>query len=242
MLDQRFQDSYLNPIPGFYSSGDGGFIDDDGYVFVMGRTDDVINVAGHRLSTGEMEEIVAAHPAVAECAVFGVQDELKGELPLAMVVLKDGFVGDEDALKAELVAAVRQQIGALACFNQSLIVERLPKTRSGKILRGMILRVYSGQPAGDLTSVENPDALDAIVAIRPRLIVAARIARCARDNAALIKDLMTSVSCSFPIAINRITARHSCDGAPLVDITRPWSGAGDGADLFLDLSAGIRCC
>lgn len=158
----RFISGYLAQYPCYYLSGDGGYRDEEGYLFVMGRLDDVINVAGHRLSTGEMEEIVAAHPAVAECAVFGVYDELKGELPLAMVVLKDGFVGDEDALKAELVAAVRQQIGALACFNQSLIVERLPKTRSGKILRKTLRQMVNGEELQVPSTIDDPAILDEI--------------------------------------------------------------------------------
>lgn len=128
----------------------------------MGRLDDVINVAGHRLSTGEMEEVVAAHPAVAECAVFGVHDELKGELPLAMVVLKDGFTGNEDALKAELIASVRQQIGALACFNQSLVVDRLPKTRSGKILRKTLRQMVNGEDLQVPSTIDDPAILDEI--------------------------------------------------------------------------------
>ncbi|MEK9710671.1 MAG: propionyl-CoA synthetase, partial [Alphaproteobacteria bacterium] len=109
----RFEESYLNPYPGYYLTGDGGFIDQDGYVFIMGRTDDVINVAGHRLSTGEMEEIVAAHSAVAECAVIGVADELKGQLPLGLVVLKDGASQSHDEVEKELIASVRASIGAV---------------------------------------------------------------------------------------------------------------------------------
>lgn len=158
----RFRSGYLAQYPGYYLSGDGGYRDEGGYLFVMGRLDDVINVAGHRLSTGEMEEIIAAHPAVAECAVFGIHDELKGELPLAMVVLKDGFVGDEDALKAELVASVRQQIGALACFNQSLVVDRLPKTRSGKILRKTLRQMVNGEELQIPSTIDDPAILDEI--------------------------------------------------------------------------------
>ena len=124
----RFEESYLNPYPGYYLTGDGGFIDQDGYVFIMGRTDDVINVAGHRLSTGEMEEIVAAHLAVAECAVIGVADEIKGQLPLGLVVLKDGVTQSHDEVEKELIASVRALIGAVACFNKALIVDRLPNS------------------------------------------------------------------------------------------------------------------
>jgi propionyl-CoA synthetase len=159
---ERFKSGYLDQYPGYYLTGDGGYRDEEGYLFVMGRLDDVINVAGHRLSTGEMEEIVAAHPAVAECAVFGVHDELKGQLPLAMVVLKDGFVGDEDALKAELIALVRQQIGALACFNQSFVVDRLPKTRSGKILRKTLRQMVNGEEMQIPSTIDDPAILDEI--------------------------------------------------------------------------------
>ncbi len=111
--DQRFQNSYLKPIPGFYSSGDGGFIDDDGYVFIMGRTDDVINVAGHRLSTGEMEEVIASHPAIAECCVVGAHDDMKGQIPVGLVLIKDGATIDQDELEEELVEMVREKIGLL---------------------------------------------------------------------------------------------------------------------------------
>ena len=131
---ERFRTGYLSEFPGYYSSGDGGYIDEDGYVFIMGRTDDVINVAGHRLSTGEMEEIVAGHSAVAECAVIGVNDPLKGQQPIGFVLLKDGVEISEEDLEAELVALVRKEIGAVACFKRAVVVQRLPKTRSGKIL------------------------------------------------------------------------------------------------------------
>ena len=126
-------------------SGDGGYIDDDGYVFVMGRIDDVINIAGHRLSTGEMEEIVADHPAVAECAVFGINDALKGEVPLGMVLIKDGVDIDEEQLNNELKQMVRKRIGPIACYNKTLIVSRLPKTRSGKILRRVLRQIAAGE-------------------------------------------------------------------------------------------------
>ncbi|WP_340138956.1 propionyl-CoA synthetase [Vibrio vulnificus] len=143
----RFESGYLSQFPGYYVSGDGGYLDEEGYLFIMGRIDDVINVAGHRLSTGEMEEIVGAHPAVAECAVVGVHDELKGQLPLGFVVLKDGVKIDPTELEQELVGKVRNEIGAVACFKQALVVERLPKTRSGKILRRTIFTPH--RTAGD---------------------------------------------------------------------------------------------
>jgi propionyl-CoA synthetase len=143
-------------------TGDGGFIDQDGYVFIMGRTDDVINVAGHRLSTGEMEEIVAAHSAVAECAVIGVADELKGQLPLGFVVLKDGASQSHDEVEKELIASVRASIGAVACFNKALIVDRLPKTRSGKILRATLRKIADGEPYTAPSTIEDPAVLSEI--------------------------------------------------------------------------------
>ena len=158
----RFEESYLNPYPGYYLTGDGGFIDHEGYIFIMGRTDDVINVAGHRLSTGEMEEIVAAHPAVAECAVIGVADELKGQLPLGLVVLKDGVAGDPVTVEKELIQSVRASIGAVACFNKAVIVERLPKTRSGKILRATLRKIADGESYSMPSTIEDPTVLSEI--------------------------------------------------------------------------------
>lgn len=157
---QRFRDGYLSHFPGFYQSGDAGYLDEDGYVFVMGRTDDIINVAGHRLSTGEMEEVLGAHPAVAECAVIGVPDELKGELPLGLVVLKNGVELQEPQLCAELSALVRRDIGALACFNRALVVKRLPKTRSGKILRRIMRQMAAGQSFQTPSTIDDPACLD----------------------------------------------------------------------------------
>ena len=157
---ERFRAGYLTTFPGFYVSGDAGYIDQDGYVFVMGRTDDIINVAGHRLSTGEMEEVLGAHPAVAECAVIGVPDELKGELPLGMVVLKNDVAVDPQQLASELAALVRKEIGALACFQQSLIVQRLPKTRSGKILRRILRQIASGEVFTVPSTIDDPACLD----------------------------------------------------------------------------------
>ena len=158
----RFEDSYLNPYPGYYLTGDGGYIDQEGYVFVMGRTDDVINVAGHRLTTGEMEEIVAAHPAVAECAVVGIADELKGQLPLGFVILKDGVSQSHEEVVSQLIASVRSSIGAVACFNQAIIVERLPKTRSGKILRAILRKIADGEPYTPPSTIEDPAVLEEI--------------------------------------------------------------------------------
>lgn len=156
---ERFESGYLAQFDGYYVSGDGGYLDEEGYLFIMGRIDDVINVAGHRLSTGEMEEIVGAHPAVAECAVVGVYDELKGQLPLGLVVLKDGVKVDERELEQELVNKVRSEIGAVACFKHALIVDRLPKTRSGKILRRVIRQIADGEEYAVPSTIDDPMSL-----------------------------------------------------------------------------------
>src|SRR5204863_6442285 len=137
--------SYLSAFPGYYLSGDGGYLDEDGYLFVMGRTDDVINVAGHRLSTGSIEAVLATHPAVAECAVIGVADEIKGQAPRGFVVLKSGYQVDPDELARELIAAVRDEVGPVAAFKDVSIVAALPKTRSGKILRKTMRQIADGE-------------------------------------------------------------------------------------------------
>ncbi len=156
--DERFVESYLTKYPGFYLTGDGGHVDDDGYVWVMGRIDDVINVAGHRLSTGAIEEVVAAHPAVAECAVIGVADPVKGQLPHAYVVLK----ADAEAprLEEELVRAVREQIGPVASFRDVTVVRALPKTRAGKILRGTMRGIADGRDVQAPSTIEDPAVLE----------------------------------------------------------------------------------
>lgn len=141
----KFKESYLSTFEGYYASGDGGYIDEDGYVFVMGRVDDVMNVAGHRLSTGEMEEVVGSHPAVAECAVIAKDDDLKGQIPIGLVVLKTGVDIDEAVLSQELVQLIRGSIGAIACYKDTYIVKRLPKTRSGKTLRKSMRQMINGQ-------------------------------------------------------------------------------------------------
>ena len=166
---KRFQASYLDRFPGYYQTGDGGYIDADGYLFIMGRTDDVINVAGHRLSTGEMEEIIAGHPAVAECAVIGVADGLKGQVPMGFVVLKDTVELDSDELEAELIALVRSRVGPVACFNRALVAQRLPKTRSGKILRSTMRSIVDGRPWNMPATIEDPAALDEIMGLLGRL-------------------------------------------------------------------------
>lgn len=155
----RFESGYLTQFNGYYATGDGGYIDDDGYVFIMGRTDDVINVAGHRLSTGEMEEVVASHPDVAECCVVGAQDQLKGQLPIAFVIIKNGSDITSEQLEAELVALVREQIGPLACFKIALPVKRLPKTRSGKILRKLVRSIVDGEAYQIPSTIDEPESL-----------------------------------------------------------------------------------
>jgi propionyl-CoA synthetase len=162
---QRFADAYLSLFPGYYHTGDGGYVDDDGYVFITGRTDDVINVSGHRLSTGEMEEVVSGHPAVAECAVIGVQDALKGQLPVGLVVLKSGEDIGAAALEAELVERVRDQVGALACFRRVLVVQRLPKTRSGKILRAILRKIAVGESYKTPSTIDDESILPEISSV-----------------------------------------------------------------------------
>jgi len=167
--DERFRASYLSTFEGYYLSGDGGFVDSDGYLYVMGRTDDIINVAGHRLSTGSMEAVLAEHPAVAECAVVGVADELKGQLPTGYVVLKAGLDVDHDELGRELVASVRDEVGAVAAFRSVSVVPALPKTRSGKILRKSMRQIADGVDADVPSTIEDPAVLDALrPVLRPR--------------------------------------------------------------------------
>ncbi|MFU8877588.1 MAG: propionyl-CoA synthetase, partial [Wenzhouxiangellaceae bacterium] len=165
----RFRDAYLRRYPGYYLTGDAGIRDADGYLWIMSRIDDVINVAGHRLSTGEMEEALAAHPAVAECAVFGVADALKGELPLGLVVLKSGVDTDADQLGRELIAQVREQIGPVAAFKLVAAVPRLPKTRSGKILRATMRKLANGQEYSVPATIDDPAILDEIAEALARL-------------------------------------------------------------------------
>ncbi|MAL98439.1 propionyl-CoA synthetase [Hydrocarboniclastica marina] len=159
---QRFQSAYLDSFPGYYMSGDGGYFDEDGYLFIMGRTDDVINVAGHRLSTGEMEEVIARHPAVAECAVIGISDELKGQVPVGLVLLKNGVNVDPLQLEADLITRVRDEVGAVASFKHALVVERLPKTRSGKILRRVLRDIADGMDYKVPSTIDDPAILDEI--------------------------------------------------------------------------------
>ncbi len=163
--NDRFIKGYLETFPGYYVSGDGGMIDEEGYVFLLGRIDDVINVAGHRLSTAEMEEMITQNPAIAECAVFGIQEELKGQVPIALVVLKEGVKIAEDELERELVATIRNQIGAVASFKRALVVKRLPKTRSGKILRATLRKIADAEEYTMPSTIEDPSVLDEIKAV-----------------------------------------------------------------------------
>jgi propionyl-CoA synthetase len=160
--DEGFKKSYLSRFPGYYNTGDAGFIDEDGYIFIMSRTDDIINVAGHRLSTGGMEEVLASHPDVAECAVVGVADALKGQVPLGFVVLKAGVTKPEEQILRELVQLVRERIGPVAAFKQATVVKRLPKTRSGKILRGTMQKIADAQDYRMPATIDDPAILGEI--------------------------------------------------------------------------------
>jgi propionyl-CoA synthetase len=165
--EERFQKSYLTAFPGFYETGDAGMIDEDGYLYIMARTDDVINVAGHRLSTGGMEEVLAAHPDVAECAVIGVTDQLKGQLPVGFVCLTTGVDRDHSEITAECVKLVRERIGPVAAFKLAVVVDRLPKTRSGKILRGTMVKIADSETFKMPATIDDPVILDEIkVALR----------------------------------------------------------------------------
>jgi len=166
--DDGFEKSYMTAYPGYYNTGDAGFLDQDGYVYIMGRTDDVINVAGHRLSTGGMEEVLSSHPDVAECAVVGVADQLKGQVPVGFVVLKHGVSTPEDTVLRELVALVRERIGPVASFRSCVVVHRLPKTRSGKILRATMAKVADAVAFRLPATIDDPAILDEIAdALRP---------------------------------------------------------------------------
>jgi propionyl-CoA synthetase len=160
--DERMKESYLSAFPGYYSTADAGFLDDDGYVYVMGRTDDIINVAGHRLSTGGMEEVLSSHKDVAECAVIGMKDDLKGEVPCGFIVLKAGVNRPHDEIEKEIVALVREKIGPVAAFKLAITVPRLPKTRSGKILRGTMKKIADGDAFNMPATIDDPVILDEI--------------------------------------------------------------------------------
>ena len=160
--EDRFKKSYLTTFPGYYETGDAGMKDEDGYLYIMARTDDVINVAGHRLSTGGMEEVLAGHPDVAECAVIGVADQLKGQMPLGFLCLNAGVDRDPDAIVKEVVKLVRDKIGPVAAFKLAVVVDRLPKTRSGKILRGTMVNIADGTPWKMPATIDDPTILDEI--------------------------------------------------------------------------------
>ncbi len=160
--DERMRESYLKEFPGYYKTADAGFVDKDGYLYIMGRTDDIINVAGHRLSTGGMEEVIAAHPDVAECAVLGVKDEIKGEQPCGFIVLKSGVNRPHKEIEKEVVKLVRDKIGPVAAFKMALVVSRLPKTRSGKILRGTMKKIADHDAWATPATIEDPKVLEEI--------------------------------------------------------------------------------
>ena len=159
---ERFRQAYLARYPGYYLTGDAGYRDEDDYVYVMSRIDDVINVAGHRLSTGAIEEVLASHKDVAECACIGVADELKGELPMGLVVLKAGVAREPEAIRRELVAKVRDEIGPVAAFKLVAVVKRLPKTRSGKILRGTMKKLADDAELKVPATIDDPLILDEV--------------------------------------------------------------------------------
>jgi len=160
--EERFKEAYLSMFEGYYATGDGGYKDEEGYVYIMGRVDDVINVSGHRLSTGEMEEIVSSHELVAECAVIGIHDDLKGEVPLGIVVMKGGHEVDIQAFEEDLIHLVREKIGPIACFKKLIEVDRLPKTRSGKILRKTMRQMVNGHDFSLPSTIDDPAILDEI--------------------------------------------------------------------------------
>jgi len=167
--DDRFRETYLSRFPGYYQTADAGYVDENGYVFVMARTDDIINVAGHRLSTGAIEEVLAAHPDVAECAVIGVADELRGQVPVGLLVLKAGVEREHEAICDETVQLVRERIGPVAVFKQAVVVDRLPKTRSGKILRGTMRRIADAEPYTTPATIDDPAILEEIESALERI-------------------------------------------------------------------------
>jgi propionyl-CoA synthetase len=167
--DAGFEESYLARFPGYYETADAGHADPDGYLWIMARTDDIINVAGHRLSTGAIEEVLAAHPDVAECAVIGAKDELKGQTPVGLVVLNAGVLRPEADVVAELVERVRERIGPVAAFRRACVVERLPKTRSGKILRGTMRKIADGEPWRTPPTIDDPAILGEVQSALARL-------------------------------------------------------------------------
>ncbi|MCB1420567.1 MAG: AMP-binding protein, partial [Notoacmeibacter sp.] len=162
--EERFRSAYLEEFPGYYKTADAGIMDEDNYLFIMARTDDIINVAGHRLSTGGMEEVLASHPDVAECAVIGIADKLKGQSPVGFLILKAGVTKAPEEIEKEVVKLVRDKIGPVAAFKTALVVNRLPKTRSGKILRGTMQKIADGEQWNMPATIDDPAILDEITA------------------------------------------------------------------------------
>ena len=160
--DEKMRESYLSDYPGYYKTADAGYVDEDGYLYIMGRTDDIINVAGHRLSTGGMEEVLSSHKDVAECAVIGMKDALKGEVPCGFIVLKSSINRDPAEIEKEIVALVRERIGPVAAFRLAIAVDRLPKTRSGKILRATMKKIADHDPWTPPATIDDPAILDEI--------------------------------------------------------------------------------
>jgi propionyl-CoA synthetase len=163
--DQRFRDTCLTEFPGYYRTADAGYIDEDGYIFIMSRTDDIINVAGHRLSTGAMEEICASHPDVAECAVIGIADPIKGQVPAGFLVINANVSRETADIEREVVGLVRERIGPVAAFKTAICVKRLPKTRSGKILRGTMQKIADREDWKMPATIDDPAVLDEIAAV-----------------------------------------------------------------------------
>ena len=205
--------AYLSRFPGNYLTGDGGHFDEEGYLSIMGRIDDVINVAGHRLSTGAMEEVLASHKDVAECAVVGVDDSLKGEVPVGYVVLKAGVAREEQEICKELVQLVRDRIGPVAFFKTAAVVKKLPKTRSGKILRGTIRKIADGVDYKVPATIEDPAALDEVSGTL-RFRKGRRSTRCS-DGRAKGGRWVYRALCRCPIAFGR-WGSTSTTGSPAV--------------------------
>ena len=162
--DQRYKENYMSNYDGYYQTYDAGHIDDDGYIWIMSRTDDIINVAGHRLSTGAIEEVLAEHKDVAECAVIGIADKLKGQLPIGLLALKAGVTKDKKDIISECIKMVREKVGPVAAFKIAIVVKRLPKTRSGKVLRGTVRKIADNEPYKMPATIDDPAILDEIKA------------------------------------------------------------------------------
>ena len=160
--DDRYKENYMSNYPGYYQTYDAGHIDEDGYVWIMSRTDDIINVAGHRLSTGAIEEVLAEHKNVAECAVVGIADKLKGQIPIGLIALKAGVDRDQKEITKECVDLVREKVGPVAAFKIAIIVKRLPKTRSGKVLRGTVRKIADNESYNVPPTIDDPAILDEI--------------------------------------------------------------------------------